>query len=399
MKEKLKLALIRIIRAFMRVLWVFPLKPQAVFIAFNAGQYSCNPKYISMYLKKKYGGDINILWVFNQPEKFGFLKDEGIKLVKNNSFGFFYAMAVSSVVVTNTGLPSHLVFRKKQIVINTWHGSGAYKKCGIDTDIGSIAIKKLKMAARDTDWFLSGCRRFSEVMSHSIMLPIEKMLETGMPRNDILFSGDKDPAQQKSIQWDAARRVRERFSLAEDTHIVIYAPTFRGSTAGAENEELSLDIASCLSALGNRFGGEWAAFYRVHYFLSSSVPTAGSVINVSDYPDMQELLCAADVLITDYSSCMWDMSLTGKPCFIYATDIEEYRQDRDFYTPVAQWPFPLAQDNAELAEAISGFDEAKYAKDVKRHHSELGSFETGEASAKAGELVYSAIKNKRGDTQ
>ena len=388
MKEKLKLALIRAIRLFMRVLWVFPIKPQVVFIAFNGGQYGCNPKYISRYLKNQHGG-IDILWVFNQPEKFVFLNKDGIKLVKNNSLAFFRTMAVSRVVVTNTGLPSHLVFRKKQTVINTWHGSGAYKKCGIDTNIDPIAIKKLKMAARDTTWFLSGCKRFSEVMSYSVMLPIEKMLKTGMPRNDILLSDNSEPA----------RRVKEQFPLPEDTHIVLYAPTFRGSTADAEKENLSLDMAACLSALSGRFGGNWVAFYRVHYFLSSSVPTSGDVINVSDYPDMQELLCAADVLITDYSSCMWDMSLTGKPCFIYATDIEEYKQDRDFYTPMAEWPFPLARNNAELAAAVSGFDEAQYALGVKRHHSELGSFETGTAAAAAGELIYDAIKNKRGDTQ
>ena len=127
----------------------------------------------------------------------------------------------------------------------------------------------------------------------------------------------------------------------------------------------------------------------MHYFLTSSIPATEQVIDASSYPDMQELLCAADVLITDYSSSMWDMSLTGKPCFIYATDIADYQQERDFYTPINEWPFPIAQNNQELASVIQNFDEQKYAADVQHHHDALGSCETGHASQTVGDFIHS----------
>lgn len=81
------------------------------------------------------------------------------------------------------------------------------------------------------------------------------------------------------------------------------------------------------------------------------------VIDVSEYVDMQELLCAADVLITDYSSSMWDYSLTGRPCFIYANDLAQYKKERNFHTPITDWPFPMAERNTELQRLILRFDE------------------------------------------
>lgn len=81
------------------------------------------------------------------------------------------------------------------------------------------------------------------------------------------------------------------------------------------------------------------------------------VVDVSGYADMQELLCATDVLLTDYSSFMWDYSLTGRPCFIYANDLDQYKKERNFHTPITDWPFPMAERNSELQKEILGFDE------------------------------------------
>jgi CDP-glycerol glycerophosphotransferase len=114
-----------------------------------------------------------------------------------------------------------------------------------------------------------------------------------------------------------------------------------------------------------------------------------AVIDVSDYPDMQDLLCAVDVLITDYSSSIWDFSFTHKPCFLYAPDLEEYKSNRDFYTPIEEWPFPLAKTNQELIENIKNFDSKEYIGKVNKHHKELGSYETGHATEHFCKLLFS----------
>ena len=113
------------------------------------------------------------------------------------------------------------------------------------------------------------------------------------------------------------------------------------------------------------------------------------IINASQYPDIQELLCAADILITDYSSCIWDFSFTFKPCFIYAPDLKKYQDEQGFYTPIEDWPFPLAKTNQQLMENIIVFDDEKYKQAVKKHHADLGSYETGTACEQFCRAVFS----------
>ena len=94
---------------------------------------------------------------------------------------------------------------------------------------------------------------------------------------------------------------------------------------------------------------------------------------------MQELLYAANVVITDYSSLMWDFSLTGRPCFLYADDLDDYERERGFYMPSSQWPYPIARNNDELEKNILGFDCGLYRQAVREHHKVCGSYEQGRA--------------------
>ena len=102
---------------------------------------------------------------------------------------------------------------------------------------------------------------------------------------------------------------------------------------------------------------------------------------------MQELLYATDVLISDYSSCLWDASLSYIPSFIYAADLEYYSEKRNFHTPIKEWPYPLAETEDELVKNIRGFDENKYKENVDSHHKSLGSFESGKACEKIAEYI------------
>lgn len=111
-------------------------------------------------------------------------------------------------------------------------------------------------------------------------------------------------------------------------------------------------------------------------------------IDVSDYPDMQELLCTVDILITDYSSSMWDFALTKKPGFLFATDVQKYKDERDFDTPMSEWPFVVTTNNAELVEAIRNFNESVHFLKVEKHLRDLGSFENGQACEVVGKRIY-----------
>lgn len=168
--------------------------------------------------------------------------------------------------------------------------------------------------------------------------------EYGSPRNDVFFS-----PQPRLIQ-----KVHRAFSLPEKQKLVLYAPTFRTDHS---SRAYSLDVPGLLDACQARFGGSWSCLIRLHPNVAKH--SAGlfaydgtTILNATAYPDMQELLCTVDMLITDYSSCMFDFALSGKPCLQFATDIESYRQDRNFYFPLDRLPFPLASSNQALCEAV-----------------------------------------------
>ena len=117
------------------------------------------------------------------------------------------------------------------------------------------------------------------------------------------------------------------------------------------------------------------------------IPQRENIYNVSEYPDIQELLVASDIAITDYSSCIFDFMLSRKPGFIYATDIKEFDEDRGFYYPLTSTPLPVAKNNDELRKNILEFDYKSYRKKVEEFLQEKGCMEDGHASERAVDLI------------
>ena len=111
-------------------------------------------------------------------------------------------------------------------------------------------------------------------------------------------------------------------------------------------------------------GEKWYVLYRAHRY--SEDDSAGldpeCSADVTDYPDMQELLAAADMLITDYSSCIWDYSFLYRPCFLYTPDLREYLAKTGFYVDIHEWPFPICENMEDLEKQIRSFDERKEQK-------------------------------------
>jgi len=110
-------------------------------------------------------------------------------------------------------------------------------------------------------------------------------------------------------------------------------------------------------------------------------------VDATDYPDIQELMVAADAGITDYSSWILDYILTGKPGFIYAVDAEDYELTRGMYYPLKESPFSVAMSMEKLVENITGFDADVYANEVKHFLNRMGCVEDGNASSRTVEFI------------
>lgn len=372
------------LKYILRVFAVLPIdKKKLLFISFGGNQYSCSPKYISEYLINNYPNKFSIVWAFKEPEKFVELESKGIKTVSVNSISFIVEFYTSRIIITNDSLYPFLKKRKNQIGIQTWHGGGAYKKVGRNTTLYSKgASKQLTKSMQNMDLYLSSCERFSQCLIRDAFLYDGEVLEKGLPRNDFLLN-----------QTDNKNKIRDFYGIPHENIVILYAPTFRQNF---NSETYNLNYINLIEAVKEKYNKECTVLYRVHHKVRESQSLyfqLNKLVDVSQYPDMQEILNDSDILITDYSSSMWDFSLMYKPCFIFATDLDCYKQERDFYTPINQWPFPVASNNDELINNLSNFNELKYNADVRAHHKLLGNFETGQATES---VVKYIVKNCNG---
>ena len=356
-------------------------KNRVLFLAQDGLQYCCNPKYISEYLMD-HGADIEMIWGFFHPKVYTDIP--GIKAVRVHSIAWFYYAFTSSVVITNTDLPRAHPKRKGQLVIDTWHGGGSYKRvdisedhnrsCGIESRVRREFIGKL-------DLFVSSSRVFTEITIRKAFGYQGEVLCCGMPRNDLFFDEDR--------RTEIARRIRKKLGVTG--YIVVYAPTFRGKFWLGCSSKDSFPYRKVLAVLKQRFKGPVTILKRAHPGGKMIRDEEKGVIDVTDYADFQELLCAADMLITDYSSSIWDFSLLERPCLLYMPDLEEYTAQRGLSSSVEEWPGIVCRSDDELCEAILNLNEQDCARRAKQHLQDLGSYETGTATRQVCERILQHI--------
>lgn len=370
----MKIVIIKILKKSMLLIAnIFPVKKKRIFFSsYNGKSFTCNPFYIAKYLMENLYSEHELIVTIEKKSN-NIVEESYLKTVLKGTLKYYIYYFTSKILITNDSFPSYLPKKKKQFLINTWHGGGAYKR-----NLSNLKYfhNLYKIIYKDVDCFISSNRRFSEVMSEDLYVKKEKFFSIGMPRNDMFFS--------EKIVSENNSKIRNSFNIDDDTQIILYAPTWRDDGRIIDGLQFNEKI---LETFRRKFNQKVKIFIRSHYHTKNLKYEEPDIIDVSGYTDMQELLCAADILITDYSSCMWDFSLMFKPCFIYATDIKQYKQERDFYTPISEWPFPVATSNKELAENILYFDKDEYLEKVKKHHQDLGSFEDGHATEKVAKLI------------
>ena len=372
------------IRLFARLFFLIPIKKNRIlFEAFQGKRYAGNPRFISEYLEEHYPGQYELVWSFMDVKDCP--KDRKIRPVRIKSVRWFYYQATAKVVVSNFYPITVTPLRKNQYFIETWHAGGAYKRIGESVIGTSKGMRLLQKWSRDLEKkkisvFLSSSElftRYNIVEAHDYTGPV---LKSGMPRNDLLL----DEERRKKT----GEEVRKKLGLTGT--VVLYAPTWRGEVI-ATNTRLNvvLDYERLSAALRERFG-ENTILVRSHYGDANRYSGDARVLDVSDYPEMQELLCAADILITDYSSSIWDCALMRKPCLLYCPDLPEYgKKTRGFFVPIEEWPGRICETMEALEEAVRTLDESEHRKKAEAHLAAFRSYENGDASRRVAEYIRS----------
>lgn len=380
------------LKIFISLVFIFvfnclPITKNKVFLfSYYGNQYGCSPKYITEYMLKNYPKDrFDVVWAFNDTKQ----KEEisGFRKVKTMSLRYFYELCTSKVIITNFRTTELFIKRKKQYYIQTWHSSLRLKQ--IEKDAGdSLPEQYVQMAQKDSlkcDLLLSGCKFSTDIFKRAFWYDGE-IFEHGTPRNDLLFLGDQDKRKE----------ILSSLNLSINSKVILYAPTFRKNN---RLDVYDLDYEKIINQLKESFGEQWVFLVKLHPHLlskSSELVQGKGFLNVTAYDDIQELLSISDVLITDYSSLMFDFSLTKRPCFLYVPDLMDYtNNDRNLYFNIDELPFITASSNKELLHNIEDFNYENYQLNLKEFEESIGSFENGEASKNLVEKIDQVCFNKR----
>jgi len=258
-------------------------------------------------------------------------------------------LATSRVVVVDDYFFPIYVIRPRHgtTIIQTWHASGAFKKVGYSVLDKSFGVDEA-LASRvrihsNYDVCLVASQAAAPHYAEAFRQPLDKFVSRlGIPRTDVLFG-----EEQLAASRDAVRR---RYGLANDKRVILYAPTFRGDSVTDARATDDLDLDRMREALGD----DHVLLVRLHPFVRARTVIgprlAGFAIDASDHPDINELMLVSDVLVTDYSSAIYEFSLLGRPMAFFAPDYEAYERERGFYFDYRTGvPGPIFETTDELA--------------------------------------------------
>ena len=354
--------------------WLFhylPVCRHKVVLMHDSGEaYGDSPKYLAEELLRR-NPSYKLIWLAKDATV---QAPSPIRTVRYNRIQAAYHLASAKIIITTQKARSSLRKKQSQFFLYVPHGQIGAKyverqagdNLSIDYQEGS------KWHSAQCNLFLSSSKLFTEEMLTWYWYDGE-VWESGLPRNDIFFN---------YTQEDLAR-IKQTAGVPDDVKIVFYAPTFRDN---GNDRAYALDTERLLHTLEEKTGDKWILMIRLHpNFKWYRVPIfsySDRVLNMTFYPDMQELLLISDFLISDYSSTMFDFNLMHRPVFLFTQDVKDYQKMRGLKDWFFRVPFPFCHNNDELCQAILDYDESAYQSRCKEFDKLYGSMEDGKATAR-----------------
>ena len=255
-----------------------------------------------------------------------------------------FHLATSQVIfLDNVFLPmAFMRFKKDVQIIQLWHGCNTLKKFGQLSNVGQLKWLEHKANSRYTAVIVSS-NKMINLHQEAFGVKGEKILPLGIPRIDALFESEEKLQRDKESFYKVYPQLRHK-------KIILYAPTFRDNDLNMEDSRMNLNEVM------EKLPKAYQIITKYHPFVAHRrVRTEDErIIDVSDYEDLNTLLLVADVLITDYSSIIYEYAVLNKPIIFYAYDKEEYESKiRGFYYNYDEYvPGKIVYDKEELLACL-----------------------------------------------
>ncbi|WP_409290559.1 CDP-glycerol glycerophosphotransferase family protein [Peribacillus sp. SCS-37] len=279
---------------------------------------------------------------------FLFKNGTGVKKSAGEIISLAYHLATAKNILLDDFYPMvyPLKIRKGAELIQLWHAVGAFKTFGYSR-AGKPGGPSLESKNhRNYTKAIVSSQEVAEHYAEGFGIPLDRVVATGIPRTDIFFN--------ESYKEQVVDRLHREFPYLRDKKVILFAPTFRGNgqqTAFYPTEVLNID------SLYNELKDDYVFLFKMHPFVKDfwEIPEEyeGFFHDFTSYREINDLLFAADILITDYSSVCFEFALLDKPMLFFAPDVEEYIEHRDFYYNYYEFiPGPLVRTTGELISTI-----------------------------------------------
>lgn len=379
-KRKLKILIYK--RLFIKS----KMKKELIFFeSFQGKSYSDSPKYIYEHMIKN-NMEYKYVWCINEKQD---IPGNPIQ-VKRLSLRYFYYLAKAKYWVNNARFPNYVEKRAGNRYLQTWHGT-PLKRLAADMDDvhmpGTDSAKYKRNFFNETqkwDYLIAPNAYSAKIFKRAFWFD-QVMIESGYPRNDILYYGNN----KENIEW-----LKKKMNLPLNKKVILYAPTWRDDEFYAKGQykfSLQLDLIKMQQQLAD----EYIVLLRMHYVIASQINISGFegfVYDFSSYNDVAELYLVSDILITDYSSVFFDYANLKRPILFYTYDLERYRdQLRGFYIDIEEEvPGPLLNTTDEVIHSIKNLNEiqSEYANKYEIFYNRFCKWDDGFASENTVQQVF-----------
>ncbi|WP_034526777.1 CDP-glycerol glycerophosphotransferase family protein [Secundilactobacillus oryzae] len=373
-------------------------KGTVIFESFNGKDISDNPAAIYRALASRPEVKATQLYFGVKPRVFAKVHQEfpEVQLLKRFSLKWIWVIARAEFWVFNSRMPLWWHKNRGTTYIQTWHGT-PLKKLGIDIEDVNIpgtttAKYKQQFAAEAGRWqYLIAPNQYSKEIFARAFAFQGQFLEVGYPRNDYLYHTSSNEVSQ----------IKKRLIGNTTTKVIVYAPTWRDDQA-IKTGQYQFELPFNLKAFFETVSSDYHLIIRPHYLVKDLIDITGfeDRVSIEADIDISELYLIADLLITDYSSVMFDFANLKKPMLFYAYDLAHYRdQLRGFYFDYqTEIPGPLVTEQSAFYESLRQFAEQgrfpEYEQKYAAFYDKFCSFENGEASEKLADLILGRNQNE-----
>ncbi|MDV0432227.1 CDP-glycerol glycerophosphotransferase family protein [Lactiplantibacillus sp. DA1] len=367
---------------------LFPIRKQYLFSSYY-GKYTDSPKNISEYLHEV-DPNAKIYWICDIEMQTDIFPPYVIP-VKINTIKSIYLLWTSKYLIDNCQKQIVYRIRKKQLYLQTWHGT-PLKKIEFDArhKLPKHYLNYSRVDNQSITYLLVGNEYSENVYQTALRVSSSRYVRSGIPRNDVFFS---DKAE-------LVTSIRKQLNIDENCFVVLYAPTFRNSVYEKNDskngftqiEQLNPNLL-CEMFL-KKFKRKCVILTHFHPNVSKKIDSkfifskyGGKVQDVTNDCQTEDLLCVADLLITDYSSIFFDYALMEKPIILFTYDYLDYIQERGTYLNINELPITHATTAIEICKILEENSLDELSEKTRDLNSYVGNYECGKATDIAVNLI------------